>query len=102
MTQQPIWMDDDISAEAFKAADAKSFSSIKKQTARYEPQIVVNDKRAGGVDYTQVLIRMPTELLERLKSTTLNNHTVAVWALVEQALNEIEEQNEQWTITTNR
>lgn len=99
-TTQPAWADDTTAAEASSVAFASNTIPRTAKVVRAKGKSGINCKQAlTGVPFVSMNLRVPPSVIERLKRLTDGHHSVAAWALIEDALIEIENKRERWTIT---
>lgn len=97
---QPAWADDTAAAEASSVAFATQSVPRTALVARKKGKPGIDCKHAlTGVPFVSMNLRVPPSVIERLKRLTDGHHSVAAWALIENALIEIETKRERWTIT---
>jgi len=91
MSKKEDWMTDDAAdaASTVAFASSKPTRSCFRLTKRQgEPGVQVFAQTRGPT--TGLFMRMPRQTLARLKKLSKGGHTVAIAAIVEQALDEIE------------
>lgn len=99
-TPQPAWANDTAAAEAASVAFAASTVPRTATVVRRKGKPGIECKQAlAGVPFVSMNLRVPPSVIERLKRLTEGHHSVAAWALIEDALIEIENKRERWTIT---
>jgi len=96
--QKPDWaaqldaMEPVVGAVAFKATDA-AFDHTLAPAGAGAPLAQINAKvrAAAGNGVTNVLVRVPNDTLERIKTHVVGSHTSAIVALADWALHYLEE-----------
>lgn len=91
----PAWMETGLEAVAFQKPSVpdERFAKVARKECKAGARIVCRGHMAG-MPSVSLFLRVPPELVHRLKRLTDGNHTVAAWALLEDALHAIEEGNQ--------
>lgn len=99
MKTKTSWMDNDVADAvgdlAFKKARVKA-SPFRMSLQDGEPGVIVMAQARCPTQ--QTIVRMPKTTLRRLRELTRGGHTVAISALVEHALDELERQGKQLVV----
>lgn len=95
----PAWIGAGVEGVAFQQEAVKErFAQVTRKDASGQPRIVCRGQMVG-VPSVSLFLRVPPELIQRLKHLTEGNHTVAAWALLEDALCAIESGRQSVVVT---
>ena len=92
----PTWLSEATSTTKVAFVPKKERSAtITRRSGT--PKIICKTRLQGGASVAMNM-RVPPQLLERLKALTDGHHSVVAWVLIEEALEQLEQNHEQWTV----
>ena len=95
----PAWLHSGVEEMAFRASPCdKRFANVVRKPHADGPRIVCKGQMVG-IPSVSLFLRVPPELVHKLKRLTDGNHTVAAWALLEEALCVIENAKQAVVVT---